>query len=84
MNKSVKPAYTRCVFLNDEGACRKLRKDRNCYQCPIAQCPSLKNDVFRLQGEIKRLNDENTKLKIILADKLLLKTDSEFASDKTE
>lgn len=71
LNKSVKPAHTRCVFFNDEAACRKLRKDRNCYQCPITQCPSLKNVVFRLQGEIKKLNDENTKLKIILADKCL-------------
>lgn len=84
MNKSVKPVHTNCVFFNDESACRKLRKDRNCYQCPITQCPSLRFDVCRLQSEITRLNDVNKRLKIMLADKLLLETDSEIKSRTAE
>lgn len=84
MKKSVKPVYTSCVFFNDESACRKLRKDRNCYQCPVAQCSSLRFDVCRLQSEIKRLNDENERLKIMLADQLLLDTDFEIKSRTAE
>lgn len=75
MKKNKNTVKEDCVFYENDESCEKLQLERNCYQCDLARVEILESDVKNLKKYLyeakeknKTLEEENTKLKILLAD----------------
>ena len=61
----------KCKYFNQPEKCALLQPECNCYQCPIVRWEIDKKDVNMFRRRIMELEEENQKLKIALADKII-------------
>lgn len=80
MKKSENTVKKNCVFYKDDKSCEKLQPERNCYQCDLTRVKMLESDVnnykkrlYAAEENNETLEEENKKLKIMLAENYLLK-----------
>lgn len=58
--------YKSCPLFDDVDACKKVRKDCNCYQCVITRAKILEKDNERLRNELFTVREMKRMIKKIL------------------
>ena len=57
-----------CKYFNDDAKCALIQPEQNCYQCIMVEQETNKKDMSLMREKLRKLEEENRTLKILLAD----------------